>query len=138
MKKSYYFDTSIWLDFLEDRNEPNLPKSDWVMKLIQKTIKENDTILFSNLNMLELVNLDYTRYEITEILRSLKPIIKMVFTTPKEVKRAKDLSSKRSVPKADALHSLIARNYKSILVTLDHDFNQLQDISKPYRTNELI
>ncbi len=25
--KKFYFDTSIWLDFFENRDEPNLPKA---------------------------------------------------------------------------------------------------------------
>ena len=36
MNEKFYFDTSIWLDFFEDRNEPNLPKSDWARKLVTK------------------------------------------------------------------------------------------------------
>lgn len=44
MAERFYFDTSIWLDFLEKRDEPNLPKSAWVKDLIEK-IKINNEII---------------------------------------------------------------------------------------------
>jgi len=54
MAEKFYFDTSIWLDFLEKRDGPGLPKGTWAKELIEKIIKNNDKILFSDINILEL------------------------------------------------------------------------------------
>ena len=137
-EKKYYFDTSIWLDFLEKRDEPNMPKSEWALKLVDNITNNNDTIILSDNNILELENIGYLRYEIEDLLSSLKYFIKYVESNSKQIGKAKDLSQKRNVPKRDALHALIARDNQAILVTLDSHFNELRDICRPYRTNELI
>ena len=59
MEKRFYFDTSIWLDFLENRDEPEMPKGTWAKELIKKIVKEGNKILFSDNNMLELINNGY-------------------------------------------------------------------------------
>ena len=137
-EKRYYFDTSIWLDFLEKRDEPNMPKSDWALKLVDKVTNNGDTIILSDNNILELESIGYLRYDIEDLLSSLSSFIKYVESTSQQIGKAKDLSQKRNVPKRDALHALIARDNQAILVTLDSHFNELKDICKPYRTNELI
>jgi predicted nucleic acid-binding protein len=137
-EKIYYFDTSIWLDFFEKRDEPNFPKSEWAVKLINKIVEEGCKILFSDMNMVELVGVGYNEFEIGEILENLKDIIIKVESTGKEIGKSKDLASKRDVPRGDALHSLIARDNGAILVTFDHDFRKLDDITKPFKTNELL
>ncbi len=54
MEKRFYFDTSIWLDFFENRDEPNFPKGTLAKKLIDKIIKEDWKIIYSDLNLMEL------------------------------------------------------------------------------------
>jgi len=61
-----------------------------------------------------------------------------VESTEKQARKAKDLSSKRDIPKGDALHALIARDNKATLVTLDNHFKKLLDITKPKRPQDLI
>jgi len=39
MEKRFYLDTSIWLGFFEERDEPNFPKGTWAKKLIKKIIE---------------------------------------------------------------------------------------------------
>jgi len=136
--RKYYFDTSIWLDFLEKRDEPNFPKSEWAVKLIDKIIRNKDYILFSDNNLVELVELNYSEFEIEAILERFGDIIIKVEATERQLGVSKDLSFKRKIPLRDALHALIARDNNAILVTFDHDFRQLIDIKKSYRTNELI
>jgi len=138
MTEKFYFDTSIWLDFLENRDEPNMPKGTWAKELIKKIIKENNKILFSDNNMLELINCGYLEFEIEELLNKLNSIIIYVEATEKEIGKAKDLSQKRDLPKKDALHALIARDNNSILITLDNHFKKLIDITFPHNPKEFI
>ena len=72
------------------------------------------------------------------MFKSLRPILLFVESTEKQIGLAKDLSFKRNVPKRDALHALIARDNKAILVTFDKHFQMLLDITKPKRPQDLI
>ena len=136
--KKYYLDTSIWLDFFEDRDEPNIPKGRWARELIKKIAKENDKILFSDNNLLELINVGYLEFEIKELLKSLESVMIFIESTEKELGKAKDLAKKKNIPKRDALHALIARDNNAILVTLDNHFKELNDITKSRGPQEFI
>ena len=138
MDEKFYFDTSIWLDFLEKRNEPNLPKGEWAKKLVERIINSNNKILFSDVNMLELGGVGYSEFEIEELIEGFQGLLIYIESSESEIGKARDLSQKRDVPKQDALHALIARDNKSILVTLDSHFKKLEDISKPHSPKEFI
>ncbi len=135
---TYYLDTSIWLDFFENRDEPNFPKGTWARELVNKIIKEGDKILFSDNNMLELINIGYSEFDIQGFLQQLKLIILFVESTEREIGKAKDLAQKRNVPKRDALHALIARNNNAILITLDNHFKKLINIIRHHSPREFI
>ena len=138
MEKRFYFDTSIWLDFLENRDEPEMPKGTWAQELIKKIVKEGNKILFSDNNMLELINNGYLELEIEDVLDKLNPIIIYAEATEKEIGKAKDLSQKRNIPMRDALHALIARDNNSTLITLDNHFKKLIDIAFSHNPKEFI
>ena len=138
MPKKYYFDTSIWLDFFENRNELHLPKGDWARRLMSKTINSDDRILYSDMVLIELRVLGYQQHELEMLFQALKPVLIFVQATDKQLKRAKDLSLKRGVPKGDAVHALIARDHQAILVTLDRHFDKLGDIITAQRPQDLI
>ena len=75
MEKRYYFDTSIWLDLFENRDEPNRPKGKQIRDLVKKIIQENDIILFSDQNFVELNDLGYPVWEIKNRLGELEMMI---------------------------------------------------------------
>ncbi len=137
IKIRYYFDTSIWLDLFEDRNEPNLPKGKLVEDLINTIVKNNDIIVYSDLIIDELSSLGYSTYEIEELF---KPFLRfLIFTehTEKHLGKGKDLAAKRKVPLFDAMHALIARDTKAIMVTRDKHFMLLVDIVKSKRPEDV-
>ena len=136
--KRYYFDTSIWLDFFENRNEHNLPKGEWANKLINKIISEDNKIAYSDAVKDEIVDLGYSIGEVENLLEPLNRILIFVEATKKQFGKAKDLSAKRSVPLFDALHALIARDNKAIMVTRDAHFKKLKDIIKYKRPEDII
>lgn len=138
MTKKYYFDTSIWLDFFENRDEPNLPKGEWVNKLINKIIAEDNRIIYSDHIIVELGLAGYNSYEIENMFERMKQVLIFVESTEKQIGKAKDLSSKRNIPKGDALHALIARDSRAVLVTLDNHFKKIRDITGPKRPQDLI
>jgi len=138
MTKRYYFDTAIWLDFFENRDEPNLPKGEWATQLINKVMRSKDVILVSDLNLKELEDAGYSKYEMKRLFLPVKLFIEYVFSTDKQFRRSKDISFKRKIPKKDALHALIARDNNTILVALDRHFKEMIDIIKPCRPQDLI
>ena len=138
MKRDYYFDTSIWLDFLENRDEPNMPKSEWARKLVSKIISEYSKIIISEAIKNELIGLGYSKYEIETLFRLFQNNIIEVYTNKKQYGKAKDLKNKRKVPFLDALHAILARDNRAIMVTRDLHFNKLLDITKCKKPEELI
>ncbi len=127
----FYLDTCIWVDHFEARNETGFPKGDWARKLLRKIVQDNDGIILSDHTIKELVDVGYSRYEISTYLKPFREIIIRIYATTRQRRRAQDLAAKRNVPFGDALHALIARDTKAILVTLDNDFNSLLDIISP-------
>ena len=138
LEEKYYFDTSIWLDFLEKRDEPHMPKGEWATRLIHKIAQNNAQIVVSDVIKNEMVGLGYSKYEIEEIFSNLRKIITYVHSTEKQFKRARDLSKKRKIPLMDAFHALIARDNKAIFITLDKHFREITDIIKSFRPQDLI
>ena len=138
MLKRFYLDTSIWLDFFENRNEPNLPKGKWARALVNKIIKNNYKIVISEAVKNEMLVLGYSRYQIEGMLLPFSKILIEVYSTEKQRGKAKDLSKKRNIPLFDALHTLIARDSKAILITLDNHFQKLTDITKSHKPLEFI
>ncbi|GBE20548.1 PIN domain protein [archaeon BMS3Abin17] len=138
MTKLFYLDTSIWLDFLEDRNEPNMPKSDWAKKFIENIILYDDKIIISDVVINELIALGYSEYDLEEIFLGFDEIIIRKNSLKKQVGKAKDLSKKREVPLLDALHAVIARDNNALLITFDNHFKQLTDIVKTSTSKEFI
>ena len=130
MMQKYYLDTSIWLDFFENRNESYTPKGDWAHQLLKKITENNDKIIYSDIVILELGVVGYQLNEIEKLFEKIKPILIFVESTEKQARKAKDLSLKRDIPKSDALHAILARDNKAKLVTLDNHFKKLLDITK--------
>jgi predicted nucleic acid-binding protein len=133
----YYLDTGIWLDYFEDRNKPNLPKGEWAEKLVRKFTLEHSKIVYSDLIIQELKNVGYAKTEIDTLFRPLKHILIFVRATPRQWRKARDISAKRSIPKADAAHSIIARDSNATLVTLDRHFKDL-DYVRVIHPNDLL
>ncbi|MEK6826177.1 MAG: PIN domain-containing protein [Nanoarchaeota archaeon] len=138
MTEKYYFDTSIWLDLFENRDEPNLPKGKLAISLLNKIIKEGGKIINSEIVKNEMIAIGYTKYEIEALFMQFKKIILWVYSNKKQFGKAKDLSKKRDVPIFDALHAIIARDSGAIMVTRDKHFEKLLDIANYKKPEELI
>lgn len=138
MTEKYYFDTSIWLDLFENRDEPNLPKGKLAISLLNKIIKEGGKIINSEIVKNEMIAIGYTKYEIEALFMQFKKIILWVYSNKKQFGKAKDLSKKRGVPIFDALHAIIARDSGAIMVTRDKHFEKLLDIANYKKPEEII
>ena len=101
-------------------------------------MKDNDLIIYSDNNLCELELAGYSIYEIENMFKPFKSILLFVESNKKQVGKARGLASKRGIPKRDALHALIARDNKAIMVTLDNHFKEILDIIIPKRPQDLI
>jgi len=136
--KRYYFDTSIWLDFFEDRNEPDFPKGELVQQLIRKIVLDNGNIVYSDIHLLELENIGYSPYEIEELFKPLKPILILVESTEKQQRRAGEIASQRKIPKGDVLHALLARDMNASMITHDKHFKEVEDIIRSNSVKDML
>ena len=136
--KLYYFYTSIWLDFFEDRNEPSFPKGKFAKQLFEKIINENDKIIYSDLTLIELNNTRYSNYELEEMFLKFRENIVFIEINKEQIGKGKDLALKRNIPKGDAIHAVFARDNNLILVTFDRHFDQLTDITNYFKPSDLI
>ena len=136
--KKYYFDTSIWLDFFENRDEPNLPKGEWANKLVDRIISEDSKIVYSDAVKDEITDLGYIPNDVEKLFEPLNRILIFAEATKKQFGKAKDLAAKRNVPLFYALHALIARDNKALMITRETHFKKLSDIAKYKKPEDII
>ena len=90
------------------------------------------------MTVIELINIGYRMYEVEELFLPFKNNLSYVEVAREEIGKGNDLAFKRDIPKGDAIHALIARNNNAILITLDHHFQKLLDIIKPYKPQDFL
>jgi predicted nucleic acid-binding protein len=78
----------------------------------------------------------YSLAEINGMFKIFQNSIKIIATSEQRAE-AKKVAIQRSVPPGDALHAIMARDNKLILITRDRHFKQLKDISKHYKPEEI-
>jgi len=133
-----YFDTSIWLDIFEDRDEPMMPKSSYAKELLELCVKQQCTISISRVVFDEMQTLGYSVFDLDELFKPLRCLLVFLEPTERQFGKAKDLSAKRNIPLRDAMHALIARDQRATLVTRDRHFQVLRDIVPSVRPEDII
>ena len=121
----FYFDTSIWLDFLEKRGE----NSKVAVKLIQEVIKNDCIVLYSVMVLQELRNLNYFESEIEDLLSIFRSAnIRIVHIDKKQLEETERISKERELPRRDVFHAILARDNEAIIITRDRHFDKLKDV----------
>jgi predicted nucleic acid-binding protein len=140
MPETYYLDTCIWIDHLEDRlGYEKRPLGEYASKLFMKLIKNKDEIIFSNALLKEL-RVRFAENEIQDIITITSLLIEMkkIDMTKEDPLEADKISKEREIPFNDALHAIIARNNKAILVSQDKHFQELKDIVTVRKPEDII
>lgn len=139
MANKFYLDTSIWRDYYEDRSDSHKQLGKLALQLLQKIIEEENIILYSDLVVQELMT-KYSKEEISGILSILYNIglLEKVNTSKAQAKEAADLCKKLNIPFGDALHAILARDNKAVMVTRDKHFLLLADIAEIKKPEDLI
>jgi len=139
MAQKFYFDTSIWRDYYENRSDSTKSLGELALQLIKKIIEEDNLVLYSDFVVQELM----VKYSIEEINTILSIIYKLnllvkVPISKEQAHEAGVLCKKRKLPFGDALHSILARDNKAIMVTRDKHFERLMDIAEFKKPEDLI
>lgn len=131
----FYLDTSIWLDIYEKRGK----NGEFGLQLINKITKNNDLVYFSDLTIIELKKLGYTKEEIASILLVVNPFNRRKIHFFKEQNAEADrMSKRRRIPKGDVIHAILARDNDLILVSRDQHFEKLVDLCPFFKPEEFI
>ena len=137
MVKRYYLDASIYIDYYEDRKDRFRPLGEWAHRLLYNIEQEKSLLFISDLLMEELEKY-FSQERADLLLNTYASVIKKIKFNNKQLKEARKLARKRKVPLEDALHAIIARDNKAILVTRDKHFEKLLDITIPRKPEDLI
>lgn len=130
----YYLDTSILIDFFENRGR----NGDNAKKLVLKIIDDDLSIIFSDVHIQELKLLGYTMNELVSLLNAFKPSkIVRVHIDKKQYYEAASLALSLGVPKRDVLHTVLARDNNAIMVTNDKHFEKLRGLVEVKGYNNL-
>jgi predicted nucleic acid-binding protein len=136
-QQRFYFDTSIFIDYYENRNDTFRPLGEWAFKLLQLIQSENHTLLVSDRVLAELSSY-YKEDEIKLLLKPFWAAITMITATAINVKEAAQIACERNLPKGDAIHALLAKEHNAILISRDRHFEQLRDIANIRKPEEII
>jgi len=138
MANRYYLESSIWRDYYENRSDRFRPLGEWALFFISRALENNEIILYSDLVLKEL-RIQYKDKEIENILSVVyrNDLLIEAQISKSQVKEAAILCKQRKVAFGDALHAILARDNKAILVTRDRHFLELTDIAEIKKPEDL-
>lgn len=131
MQQRYYLDTCIWRDYFENRSDRFRPLGDWAFELIRKILEQGNVIVCSDL-VLEELHIAGLDKDIKQFLDTVNwGAVMMVTSKRDDVAEAIKLSKNLKIPQKDALHAVLAKDQKAILVTRDKHFLEIIESKKP-------
>ncbi|MDD5418205.1 MAG: PIN domain-containing protein [Candidatus Nanoarchaeia archaeon] len=137
-----YLDTNVYLDYWEDRKDKFKPLGEFAFSLMKETINCRFFVLISEIVIKELRNVLFMQKEkiFATILSSLKESGKLVFVdiSMEQVHESEKISRQKNIPKADALHAVLARDNKAVLVSRDKHHILVKDIVEVMKPEEIL
>ncbi|MFH0875328.1 MAG: PIN domain-containing protein [archaeon] len=137
MAEKYYLDTSIWMDYYEDRKDPSNDIGEYAFRLLCKLLATKSRIVVSSFSLREL-EVTYSFDKIRGLARPFEKQMEKVDVSDKQREEAKRIADERNVPKGDALHAILARDNKAVLISRDKHFQVLKDICDVVKPEDLI
>lgn len=138
MIEKYYIDTCIWIDLYEDREGYNgEPLGEYAVTFLSSLQKKKAKIVITDILLKELQQF-YTDEQIRGMFFLFTPLIEKVVGSQNQFEEARNLALERNLPKGDALHAILSRDYSFFFITRDKDFRKLTDITQTYTPEQLI
>ena len=135
--KRFYFDTAIFRDYYENREDRFRPIGEWAFRLLAMIKANNFKLIISDM-VLEELRTFYSKEEINKILAPFKETIVYIEMNEKQGKEAIRIAKSRNLPRRDAAHAIISRDNELILIARDNHFRELADICKSYKPEDII
>lgn len=133
----FYIDTSIWIDFIEDRKGfYGEPLGSFAYSFFSKLKENKSVIIISDFLLFELSHRILGK-EIEVIMAFFKKQIKKVIVLKEQDAEAQKLSKEKNIPFGDALHAVVARDNDAVIISRDKHFIQLRDIVETYKPEEI-
>jgi len=85
----------------------------------------NAHVFVSDVVVKELKHLGLPMESVLTLFRILKPVIHYVHVGRTQSEEARKIGETLQIPRADALHAVLARDCDSVIVTRDHHFRRL-------------
>ncbi|MFH1510312.1 MAG: PIN domain-containing protein [Candidatus Woesearchaeota archaeon] len=136
MLKKYYLDTSIWMDYYEDRTDPSKEIGKMAFDLLAKLLASNRTIVVSTFVLREL-EVTYSLDMVRGMTIHFEKLMEKVSPTDCQLKEAKKIAEQRGIPKGDAIHAILSRDSKAILVSRDRHFEKLKDVCEVAKPEDI-
>ncbi len=137
MAEKYYIDSSIWVDYYEDRKDPSKDIGEFAFKLLCKLLASKSKIVVSTFLLRELETV-YSLDKIKGITRPFEKLMEKVDVSDNQREEAKKIAYERGIPKGDVIHAILARDNNAILVSRDKHFQLLKDICEVVKPEEII
>ncbi len=135
MKKRFYLDTSIWIDYFEDRGDGIKPLGEFAFHFLRKCREHNCKLIYSEPSLFELRTRSKQLAE--DIESSFKDLLVWVPASKEQLNEAIEIAEKSAVPFNDAYHAVIARDSCATMVTRDRHFEALRDIVESKAPEEI-
>src|SRR3989338_4498394 len=115
MASKYYIDTAIWRDLHENRKDTSKNLGELAFELLKKIRTNKERVVYSNFVVEELSHA-YDKQTIDKLFKGVSELLEKVEINEKQLKEAADLSKEHKIPFCDAVHSVLARDTKAIMV----------------------
>lgn len=137
-----YLDTSIYLDYWQNRADKMRPLGEFAFSLMKEAIKCRFLILISNEVLKELEKVTgFSEEKVwNTILSSLKEAnkIAIVKINLNQIKESEKIAKQKNIPKADALHAVLSRDNDAILISRDYHHDSVREIAEVMKPEEIL
>lgn len=139
MPEKYFVDTLVWRDYYENRNDRFRPLGEWALAFFKKVLEEENIIIYSDVVERELGE-KYDAEAISDIFSVINKncLLQKIEVQSNQVKEAAKLSKERHLPFGDAIHAVVARDNRAIMITRDHHFEEMQDVVISKKPEDLL
>ncbi|MBU2100101.1 hypothetical protein KKG83_00840 [Candidatus Micrarchaeota archaeon] len=128
MLQKFYLDTAIRRDYFEDRKDGIRPLGEFAFQFLKTCQKNKCKVLFSDLVVEELKS-DYSDERISELFLPFEDVLVKVFLSDEQISESRKISSSvKETHFKDALHAVLARDNKAVMITRDRHFEALTGV----------
>jgi len=136
-QQRFYFDTSIFIDYYENRSDNFRPLGEWAFRLLMTIRNRGNVLLVSDAVFEELVQ-HYSKEKIDNMLQPFQDNIVEIKATMEQREEATKTAHERNLPRRDVLHAILTRDHSAVLIARDKHFELLTDITISRKPEELI